>query len=205
MRFRADKYNFKNDKGSVLMESVICLPVLLLLSLAAAQFAHLWYCRTIVHYAAFSAARAAVTAPRNQENAQARRAAEIVCAPIAFTNPLGGVDFGLPGITPPRKDFQDPIPGSGAVNGGDTTILRVAVATTSLHNVKAEVQFGVPLLFPLAGPVIGRAIAHFCGGSYSPGAGRGIYQLVSPNDFPRIILKEQVFAAKPFLCTWTSQ
>ena len=146
MRFRADKYNFKNDKGSVLMESVICLPVLLLLSLAAAQFAHLWYCRTIVHYAAFSAARAAVTAPRGQENAQARRAAEIVCAPIAFTDPVGGDDFGLPGITPPQKDFQEPIPGSGAVSGGDTTILRVAVTTTSLHNVKAEVQFGVPLL-----------------------------------------------------------
>ena len=211
MRLLVGKYNLKEDKGSVLMEAIICLPVLLLLSLGVAQFAHIWYCRTIVHYAAFSAARAAVTAPNDavQQQAQARRAAEIVCAPIVFTNPLNGTDFALPGITPSAPDsaFQDPIPGSGSINNGNTTILRVSVTETSLHNVRANVEFGVPLLFPLAGPVIGKTMALFNGGSYSPSAGDGsggIYQLVAAGDYPRIILKEQVYMAKPFLSTWTT-
>lgn len=193
----------------MLMESVICLPVLLLFSLGVAQFAHLWYCRTIVNYAAFCAARAAVTAPAGGEQAQARRAAEIVCAPIVFTNPQNGIDFGLPGITPASRgaDSGTPIPGSGSINGGDRTILNVAVAVTARHNVRATVTFGVPLLFPLAGPVIGKTMELFNGYSYAPSAGDGpggIYQLVSRRDFPRIIMTEQVYMAKPFLSTWTT-
>ena len=62
MRLLVGKYNLKDDKGSVLMEAIICLPVLLLLSLGVAQFAHIWYCRTIVHYAAYCGARAVLTA-----------------------------------------------------------------------------------------------------------------------------------------------
>ena len=209
MRLREDKHDFRSDKGSVLMEAIICLPVLLLLSLGVAQFAHIWYCRTIVHYAAYCAARAAVTAPADREYEQARRAAEIVCAPIVYTNPLNGTDFVLPGITPsaPESDPEDPIPGSGSINDDNRTILRVSVGNTALHNVRAEVNFGVPLIFPLAGPVIGRTMALFNGGSYSPGAGEGpggIYQLVAPGDFPRIILTERVYMAKPFLSTWTT-
>ena len=209
MRSLVGKYNLKEDKGSVLMEAIICLPVLLLLSLGVAQFAHIWYCRTIVHYAAFSAARTAVTAPSGRETEQARRAAEIVCAPIVFSNPLNGTDFALPGITPsaPDSTFQDPIPGSGSIANNDQRILRVSVTETSLHNVRANVEFGVPLLFPLAGPVIGKTMKLFNGGSYSPSAGDGpggIYQLVAAGDYPRIILKEQVYMAKPFLSTWTT-
>ena len=200
MRLRAVKYNLKSDKGSVLMESMICLPVLLLLSMAVAQFAHVWYCRAIVHYAAFSAARAAVTAPAGRENEQARRAAEIVCAPIVFTDPLQGTPFALPGISAS-------LPGSGSISGGNTTILRVRVSGTALHYVLAQVEFGVPLLFPLAGPVIGRAMTLFNGFAYSPSRGSGaggIYQQVNAGDYPRIILSEQAFAPKPFLSTWST-
>ena len=200
MRLRAVKYNLKSDKGSVLMESLICLPVLLLLSMAVAQFAHVWYCRTIVHYAAFSAARAAVTAPAGRENEQSRRAAEIVCAPIVFTDPLQGDPFTLPGISAS-------LPGSGSISNGNTTILRVSVSKVDLHYVLAKVEFGVPLLFPIAGPVIGRAMSLFDNYSYAPAAGSGpggIYQQVNPGDYPRIILKEQAFAPKPFLSTWST-
>ena len=208
MRLHVGKYKLREEKGSVLMEAIFCLPVLLLLSLGVAQFAHIWYCRTIVHYAAFSAARAAVTAPSGCETEQARRAAEIVCAPIVFSNPLNGTDFALPGITPSATgSFQGPIPGSGSIADNDQTILRVGVTDTPRHNVKAEVQFGVPLIFPLAGPIIGKTMALFSGGSYSPSAGEGpggIYQLVNGDHYPRIILKEQVYMAKPFLSTWTT-
>ena len=100
------------------MEAIICLPVLLLLSLGVAQFAHIWYCRSIVHYAAYCGARAVLTAPNGPANEliAARSAVEIVCAPIAFMNPTGSNDFSLPGINPPAgNSSSSAIGGSGAV------------------------------------------------------------------------------------------
>ena len=179
------------------MEAVICLPVLLLFSLGVAQFAHLWYCRTIVHYAAYCAARAAVTAPAGGAYAQARAAAETVCAPIVFSNPLGGNDIALPGL--------GTVLSSGSIAGGDTTILRVNVAERANHYVSAQVDFGAALIFPLAGPVIGRTMALFAGGQYQPGAGLGpggIYQHLREEDYPRIILTEKVYMPKPFTSSW---
>lgn len=180
------------------MEAVICLPVLLLFSLGVAQFAHLWYCRTIVHYAAYCAARAAVTAPAGGAYAQARAAAETVCAPIVFSNPLGGADIALPGLGTVRA--------SGSIAGGNTTILRVNVADARAnHYVSAQVDFGAALIFPLAGPVIGRTMALFAGGQYQPGAGSGpggIYQNVGGDISPRIILTEKVYMPKPFTSSW---
>lgn len=198
MRLHAvEKINMKSDKGSVLMESVICLPLLLLLSLGVAQYAHVWYCRTIVHYAAFCAARAAVTAPAGDAGTQARQAAETVCAPIAFSGSAGGRDMELPGI--------GAVPGSGALKVESQNILDVKVSEESRHYVMAEVEFGVPLLFPVAGPVIGQSMELFSGNSYSPGAGKGpggAIRIAANNDFPRIVFTEKVFMPKPFLSTW---
>lgn len=46
--------------GTVLMECVIVLPILLLLIFAIAQFALIWYAQIMVNYAAYNAARAAL-------------------------------------------------------------------------------------------------------------------------------------------------
>ena len=167
------------------MEAIICLPVLLLLSLGVAQFAHIWYCRTIVHYAAYCGARAVLTAPNGPANEliAARSAVEIVCAPIAFMNPTSGTtDFSLPGVTPPpvNNGSGTVIGGSGAVRYNNTTspennILNVRVirpgdltddylASSSYTPSRrlpnwhygVEVEMKVPLLFPFAGQIIGQ-------------------------------------------------
>ena len=166
------------------METIICLPVLLLLSLGVAQFAHIWYCRTIVHYAAYCGARAVLTAPKgaDKELTAARSAAEIVCAPIAFMNPTGEKDFSLPGITPVRPGSGNTIQGSGAVRNNrtppDNNVMNVRVLSpdnvndfsddylrsasyTPRNRIPAwhrgvEVEMKVPLLFPFAGPIIGQ-------------------------------------------------
>ena len=104
MRLLVGKYNLKEDKGSVLMEAIICLPVLLLLSLGVAQFAHIWYCRTIVHYAAYSAARATLTAPGNNDGSQnysaewnqASQSAYKICQLVNFSTLQDGEI--LPGV-----------------------------------------------------------------------------------------------------------
>ena len=46
--------------GTVLMECVLVLPVLVTLIFAIAQFALIWYAQIMTHYAAYNAARAAL-------------------------------------------------------------------------------------------------------------------------------------------------
>lgn len=178
------------------MESIICLPVLLLLSLGVAQFAHIWYCRAIVRYASFSAARAVLTAPAGEENerAAARSAAETVCAPIAFGDPAAGEDFPLPGITPPLTG-SDAIPGSGAVREGN--VLQIELASPDPWHRCVDVKMKVPLLIPFAGGVMGRLINQWDDGEYD-GTNSNSGKIA------RITLREQSFILKPFASSWNT-
>ena len=221
MQLSEGKYNLKSDKGSVLMEAIICLPVLLLLSLAAAQFAHIWYCRTIVRYAAFSAARASLTAPadahgvrnRNKELSEAQAAAEIVCRTITFTSLTD--DLSNPGI--------GAIYGSGDVrNKCKVTMVdeyydRANQSSRALSEWQrgVEVQMSVPLLFPYAGSIIGATMKMWSGGNLDIQSTTPEQEHVSDvitHDrgvvgdffFPHIILRERVYVSKPFKSSWTT-
>ena len=183
------------------MEAVICLPVLLLVSLGVAQFAHIWLCRTMVQYAAYCGARATLTAAPGTEQSEANFAAQRVCAPLAFFNPYSGTDFILPGL-----NGSQPIAASGAVLNNNILSTGVTVDDNQFHTA-TTVTMKVPLLFPLAGPVIGGTMRLFSGGSFAPGAGTpdGITTTQIANDlFPRMILTETVHMAKPYRCTWSS-
>jgi len=50
----------KNDRGSVLLEFIIVMPVLLLLIFGTVQFALILMAKQLTQYAAFNAARAAI-------------------------------------------------------------------------------------------------------------------------------------------------
>ena len=213
------------------MEAIICLPVLLLLSLGVAQFAHIWYCRTIVHYAAYCGARAVLTAPRgaDKELTAARSAAEIVCAPIAFMNPTGEKDFSLPGITPAPLGSQvnGVIEGSGAVkknqSARSSNILNVRLIQPgdiiddylpSPQGVKlpewqrgVEVEMKVPLLIPFAGPVIGKLMSLWNNGNFDISADTPDGTIIQKfaNDWTsRICLRERMYIVKPFISTWSN-
>ena len=176
------------------MESIICLPVLLLLSLGVAQFAHIWYCRAIVRYASFSAARAVLTAPAGEENecAAARAAAETVCGSIAFAEPAEEKDFILPGITPSLTGSAA-LPGSGAVREGN--MLQVQLSSPDRWHRCVDVKMKVPLLIPFAGGVMGRLINAWDDGEYAG---------VSSGRIARLTLREQSFILKPFVSSWTA-
>jgi len=198
------------------MEAIICLPVLLLVSLGVAQFAHIWLCRTMVQYAAYCGARATLTAPsgtapngKSHEENWARNAAEIVCSPIAFLNPTSENDFALPGIGNNQN-----IPGNGGVrfrndSNHDAEILTVEQVTgiDSWHR-GIRVTMKVPLLFPLAGPVIGQMMSLYSNGSFSPQAaapGNNAPVITLDNEvFSRIKLQETAYIVKPFVSTWSN-
>lgn len=195
------------------MEAIICLPVLLLLSLGVAQFAHIWYCRTIVHYAAYSGARAVLTAPsgENNELTAARSAVETVCAPVAFMNPTSEDDFSLPGI-----GSGNTIQGSGAVgfqqggnSGSVNNILNVSVTSTDPDqwHRRVDVTMKIPLIFPFAGQIIGQMMslwyedAEFDISAETPD---GVtVQLFSGEWTSRICLRERAYIVKPFISTWS--
>lgn len=200
------------------MEAIICLPVLLLLSLGVAQFAHIWYCRTIVHYAAYCSSRAVLTAPDGEANEliAARSAAEIVCAPIAYMNPTDGTDFSLPGIAPASGTaVNSVIEGSGAVrfqannnSGAYNNILNVAVSTPQDWHRQVDVTMKVPLLIPLAGQVIGKLMklwndnAEFDISADTPDG--TVIQLFPGEWTSRICLRERAYIVKPFVSTWST-
>ena len=181
------------------MEAVICLPVLLLVSLGVAQFAHIWLCRTMVQYAAYCGARATLTAPPSGEQKQAAFAVQRVCAPLAFANPFGEQDFSLPGTNENQK-----IASSGAVLKKDVLSTSVTVDGNQFHTA-TTVKMSVPLILPLAGSVIGKTMTLFKDGDFKPEEGTPdgkVTTKLTGDLFPRIILTETVHMAKPYRCTW---
>ena len=217
------------EKGSVLMEAIIGLPILLLVSLGVAQFAHIWLCRTVVQYAAFCAARATLTAPADvikdsktgeetethaHEIRWAREAAQVVCATVSFLNPDPTTypDFSFPGISYSLNDEETATQGTGRVRDGNVLSVRLLPVPDEWHR-GVEVTMGVPLLFPLAGQVIGKTMqlyvspddtgAYFSPGPATPGPDDPTEQLQN-EPFPRIYLRERAYIVKPFKSTWSA-
>lgn len=60
MRGTGGQAEKRRNAGTVLMEAVLCLPLLLLLVTGIVQFARIWETRLFVQYAAYNAARAAL-------------------------------------------------------------------------------------------------------------------------------------------------
>ncbi len=76
---------YSSEKGSVMLEFVIIMPVLFVMIMAVLQLAHVWMARQVVKYAAYCAARSTLTSNQYTSHAHARRAAKQVCAWITFS------------------------------------------------------------------------------------------------------------------------
>lgn len=149
---------FAEDRGSVMLETVLVLPLILTLILGAAQFAHMWMARQMVAYAAYCAARAALvcsddecrlgqwTGGQTGVRSAGQQAAEQVCAWVVIGQGAGE----------PRKQ----IPGWGEIPGSGSVRRKTQVRLEKLDpwNIKATVRFDFGLVMPIAGPVIGWAV-----------------------------------------------
>ncbi len=141
------------EQGSMLVEAVICLPVVLVLVLGCMQIAHIWMARQVVQYAAFAAARSLLTVPNSrhftavQPGGDAHKAAAAVCAWIALSQ--------RPGATPVRVPGWGGIPGSGGIDEK----LRLELKQPAGEWVPVvTVNFDFPMVIPVAGPIIGWAV-----------------------------------------------
>ena len=140
----------KDEDGSLLMEAAVCLPVLLVLILGCMQIAHIWFARQVVQYAAYSASRALLVTPNeDQERAvkpggDAWKAAANVCGWIALSQPKGSREIEIPG--------WGGLPGSGGMER--ELELQLSKPAGEWYPV-VTVKFVFPLVMPVAGHLIG--------------------------------------------------
>ncbi len=157
-----------------MMEAVILLPILLGAFLAAGQFAHIWYARQMVRYAAYSGSRAAARAGDAGAEVAAKDAARRACAMISLTAKAesAGTDAVLPYI------------GTAAGSKDVDAKMNVTLEQVSGHYTAVTVRMDFPLVFP----VVNRLLAGLNG--------------AETNDvFPHIRLEETALTPKQIAIT----
>ena len=165
-------------RGTVLMETVLVLPILTLLIFAIVQFVLIWYARIMTQYAAYNAARAALVYHpgeyRDVEMPSKRVKPEFLpdrgpcwkaaCRTLAWASSSpewqsedggGGSKLGIPG-------WYDSIPHSSHIENQVRIVVKNAggelesVEMTNAPVVRVTVDFDCPLHVP----VIGRMLAY---------------------------------------------
>ena len=150
-------------RGTVLMETVLVLPILTLLIFAIAQFAYIWYAQIMTHYAAYNAARAAlVYNPSQYSNGNDLMQTSGPCWNAAVQS-LSWVSAS----TDSTERSNLTITGHLQVPGSSYIKSQVRVSGQSLESssnpiVCVRVEFDCPLHVP----VIGRILAAFSGGRH---------------------------------------
>lgn len=140
-------------KGSVLMETVIVMPIILLLIFMIIQFAHVWIARQMVVYAAYCGARSMMTVLPDEQAPAADRAAKLALSWICLAD-LGSAE----------KSGGVSVPGWGLVGGSRSVDRRVKTQVlangVSQDCVACRVTFSFPLLIPAFGvnAILGNAV-----------------------------------------------
>lgn len=176
--------NCGKERGSMLMECVLVLPVQLLLVMAVVQFAQIWTARYVTSYAAYCAARATLsTNPANHQSA-AESAARRVCA---WANLADLPERLMSSRAPDDHEGELLVPGWGAIPNSASIDRRVDVVLGFMDQAAdfkgrssgvtaATVKFRFPLVTPLAGSMISWLAKH---GSGASGDSTAEYRLVS--------------------------
>ena len=140
----------RTRRGSILMETVLVLPLLFLLIFVIIQFAHIWIAKQMTAYAAYCATRAIMVVPPSEQQNAAENAAKVALAWICIA------DDGQEGVF---------VPGWGKVNGSGSVSerLEVFIQNNGLQdsdpNASVEVRFKFPLIIP--GMMVNKIIANF--------------------------------------------
>ncbi len=172
----------REEKGSMLMEAVAVLPLLVALVFGALQMAHIHIARQIVTYAAYAAARATLPLAAEEEEEAARRTAQrILCWLVA-----------VPDAT--RNGVLMPDPESRAVKD------RILACNLTQHDWSRELElkFAFPLVMPLAAQIIGRRFNPVDFTSSEPGSHISTETFGDAFEGPHLIFHERISLPKPY-------
>jgi len=133
--------------GSILAETVLVMPLLLLLIFGVIQFALIWTAKQMTAYAAFCSTRAIMVVPPAEQQKAARDAAKVALSWMALADAGRGSRVLIPG--------WGSVLGSGTIeqrlqrDDGDNAVKILEDGTDSSKPVAAvRVTFRFPLLIP---------------------------------------------------------
>ena len=144
-------------RGSILAETVLVMPLLLMLIFGVIQFALIWTAKQMTAYAAFCATRAVMVVPGSEKKYAAKNAAKVALSWFALADkdhrgsqvsiPGWGEIFGSGSLDERLKD-EDGKDGVNVIeNGEDTPVAAV------------RVSFRFPLMIP--GMAVNKLIGNF--------------------------------------------
>ena len=174
----------------MLLESVLLLPVVLLVFMAAAQCAHILYARQIVEYASYSGARAGRLGSADTIQTNAYNAARQICSLIALTAPAGSAGENLT------------LPWLGEIAGSQNLDEKLSVTCTEQpgESVTCTVQMDFPLVVPFVREIIAGVLRFTAvneGNLLVAGTQKPEYIVYYANDsFPHLRFTRRAVAAK---------
>ncbi|MBO7482716.1 MAG: pilus assembly protein [Kiritimatiellae bacterium] len=139
-------------KGSVLMEFVLSMPIMITLIFLVVQFAQVWTARQMVSYAAFCATRSMLSAnPKEWQNGGKTSR----CDHVAASRVLAWVNIYGPGDTMM-------VPGWGKIPQSSSVDDRLEVESNHVEGQYAtsKVKYKFPLLIPVAGQMVSYLAQH---------------------------------------------
>lgn len=176
---------FSGKRGSVLMETVLVMPLLLSVVMGALQFAHIHIAKQIVGYAAFSAARAVLSAKESGEQRAAEEAARRILSWL---------------ILPPNGEINGVLMPDYAGVDMKSHLIKVDVKTQADWIKTVEIQFAFPLDFPVAAQIIrwGMNIPAY-DFTRNAASSQGIDLSLAGNNGPHLVLTERCALPKPYI------
>ena len=162
--------SLKHSKsGSMLAETVIVMPLLMLLIFGIIQFALIWTAKQMTAYAAFCAARAILVVPPGEQQNAARNAAMVALSWIASDRESeSGGRISIPG--------WGAVLGSGSMENRFPRIVDGNVNPRIIHNgsdvpaAAVEIKFRYPLLIP------GRGVNNIIANATATSASRRVFK-----------------------------
>ena len=171
-----------DDRGSMLMETVIVLPLLVALIFGALQLAHIHIARQVASYAAYAAARATLPQENSKEKEAAEKAARRVLCWLVAT----------PGAS--RSGVLMPDPDAKAVKD---RVLKFNVRQNG-YDREVELEFAFPLVMPLAGHIIAYRMNPHDFSSEKPEKHISTRKFGDAFEGPHLILHERMTVHKPY-------
>ena len=173
----------KGVRGSMLMEAVIVLPLLVALIFGALQMAHIHAARQVVSYAAYAAARATLPVEQGKEKEEAEKAARrVLCWLVA-----------MPEST--RNGVLMPDPDAKAVKD---RMIEFKLKRNG-YDREVELKFAFPLVMPLAAQIIAFRMDPYDFSSKNAGGHISTRKFGDAFEGPHLILHERMSIHKPYI------
>ena len=174
----------RQEKGSMLLETVAAMPLLIALTFGALQLAHIHVARQITAYAAYAAARATLPVEEGEEQEAAEHAARRVLCWLAAA---------------PESEHDGVLMPDPEARSVKDRLLLCQVGKDDRWTREVELKFAFPLVFPLAAQIIGKGFNPTDYTTEERGSHITEQKFGDAFEGPHLILHERMRLVKPYI------